>query len=121
MTSFSVDSLINSSLVDVFCKYASNFTTYLSSAVGFISFSDSPKVTSETFLYAFGNLHDFLSFDEFQLKLLKGFVFLFIFNLFLIYFFWRIYGKRICERFMKPGKDCDSDFFYLLNYDTYFI
>lgn len=49
---------------------------------------------------------NFFSFDEFQLKLLKGFFFILICNIFLIFFTWKIYGKRICNRFMKTGKFC---------------
>lgn len=89
--------------MDVFCKYASNITNYITSAVGLLTLSDTHKVSSQTFLSAYENLYDYLSFDEFQVKLLKGFLFLLSCNVLLIWVSWKIYGKRICERFMKPA------------------
>ncbi|XP_017773529.1 PREDICTED: uncharacterized protein LOC108560478 isoform X2 [Nicrophorus vespilloides] len=51
----------------------------------------------------FENLPNYLQFDEFQLTLLKGFSLTLIITLFLIYASWRVFGKNICERFMKPA------------------
>lgn len=48
-------------------------------------------------------------FNEFQLLLLKTFLIILLFTLLLIFISWRVYGKRISERFMKPGEsiyDC---------------
>lgn len=43
-------------------------------------------------------------FNEFQFLLLKTFTLIFLFTLLLIFISWRVYGKRISERFMKPGE-----------------
>lgn len=43
-------------------------------------------------------------FNEFQYLLLKTFFLILLFTLLLIFISWRVYGTRISERFMKPGK-----------------
>lgn len=43
-------------------------------------------------------------FNEFQFLLLKTFSLILLFTLLLIFISWRVYGRRISERFMKPGK-----------------
>lgn len=43
-------------------------------------------------------------FNEFQFLLLKTFFLILLFTLLLIVISWRVYGKRISERFMRPGK-----------------
>lgn len=45
-----------------------------------------------------------IEFDGFQIKLLKGLLLILFSNVILIYFTWRIYGKRISNRFMKTGE-----------------
>ncbi|KAI8423718.1 hypothetical protein MSG28_012749 [Choristoneura fumiferana] len=42
-------------------------------------------------------------FNEFQFLLLKTFLIILLFTLLLIFISWRVYGKRISERFMKPA------------------
>lgn len=42
-------------------------------------------------------------FNEFQLLLLKTFFLILLFTLLLIFISWRVYGKRISERFIKPA------------------
>ncbi|KAG7296597.1 hypothetical protein JYU34_020407 [Plutella xylostella] len=42
-------------------------------------------------------------FNEFQFLLLKTFSTILLFTLLLIFVSWRVYGKRISERFMKPA------------------
>lgn len=44
------------------------------------------------------------SFDDFQLKLLKVFLAILFGNIVFIFIAWYIYGHRISERFLKPGK-----------------
>lgn len=46
---------------------------------------------------------DYFSFDELQIKLLKGFLFILFCNIALILFTWKVYGKKISNRFMKTG------------------
>lgn len=43
-------------------------------------------------------------FNEFQFLLLKTFLLILLFTFLLIFVSWRVYGKRISERFMKPGE-----------------
>lgn len=43
-------------------------------------------------------------FNEFQFLLLKTFFLILLFTFLLIFVSWRVYGKRISERFMKPGE-----------------
>lgn len=45
-------------------------------------------------------------FDEFQLKILKIFVGILLFNITLIFLLWNIYKDRIHERFIKPASSC---------------
>ncbi|CAK9796062.1 hypothetical protein ANTQUA_LOCUS604 [Anthophora quadrimaculata] len=60
------------------------------------------------------SFHEFialLTFDDFQLQLLKVFLFTFISAVALIFIAWHIYGPRISEQFMEPKsipKDLDS-------------
>lgn len=42
------------------------------------------------------------SYDEFQVTLLKVFLFILAFNLVSIYIAWKLYGKNIYDTFMKP-------------------
>ena len=56
--------------------------------------------------------HEFvalLAFDDFQLQLLKIFLFTFISTVALIFITWHIYGPRISEQFMEP-KSVSEDF-----------
>lgn len=45
-----------------------------------------------------------LAFDDFQLQLLKIFLFIFVSTVALIFIAWHIYGPRISEQFMEPSK-----------------
>jgi len=46
----------------------------------------------------------YLSFNEFQYKILKYLSAAIIFNILCIIFTWKIYGGRISSRFLKTGK-----------------
>ncbi|PSN29380.1 hypothetical protein C0J52_28401 [Blattella germanica] len=52
----------------------------------------------------YGSVINWLAFDDFQIKLLKGFLFILCANVCLIYMSLKVYGKRISEKFMRPGK-----------------
>lgn len=52
---------------------------------------------------SFNEFVAFLSFDDFQLQLLKIFLIALVSNIALIYVAWHIYGTRITERFMKQS------------------
>ena len=42
-------------------------------------------------------------FDDFQLKILKIFLGILLFNITLIFVLWNVYKDRIHEKFIKPG------------------
>ncbi|XP_062532766.1 uncharacterized protein LOC134198725 [Bombyx mori] len=51
----------------------------------------------------YGELAEAFYFNEFQILLLKTFLLILFITLLLICLSWRVYGKRISERFMKPA------------------
>lgn len=64
-----------------------------------------PKsIVNFTELSFYDELAEVLYFNEFQFLLLKTFFLILLFTLLLIFISWRVYGKRISERFMKPGE-----------------
>lgn len=68
-------------------------------------------VLQQKLTHYFHECADLLSFDDFQLQLLKVFSFTFISTVALIFIAWHIYGPRISEQFMEPNpvsEDCDS-------------
>lgn len=62
------------------------------------SFVSFPEITY------YEEIAEVLFFNEFQVLLLKTFGIILLFTLVLIFISWQVYGKRISERFMKPGK-----------------
>lgn len=63
-----------------------------------------PKsIVNFTELSFYDELAEVLYFNEFQFLLLKTFFLILLFTLLLIFISWRVYGKRISERFMKPA------------------
>ena len=60
---------------------------------------------------------DLVAFDDFQLQLLKVFLFTFVSTVALIFIAWYIYGPRISEQFMKPSKKIHI--FILMRIRTY--
>lgn len=98
MNSLFVENILNSSYADVLKVYYSSLSAYIINTVVSLSGEQSKSV-----LTVLENLPESFSYDEFQWKLLKGFSLVLIINLLLIFVAWRIFGKRICERFMKPG------------------
>lgn len=105
MTSFSIDSIINSS-VDGFNTLLTNVTAVFTNFLSLIITQENTITYADGVLSIYKNFLQFLYFDEFQLKLLKAFLIILLLNVVLIYISWRVYGKRICERFMKPGMMC---------------
>lgn len=68
--------------------------------------NDVPVVDDETslrFRESLDELIALLSFDEFQLQLLKIFLLTFACSVALIFVAWHVYGSRITEQFMKAG------------------
>lgn len=99
MTPFSYSNIINTSLVDALTNYWDNLSSYLTDLVVAINNKQSISLT-----LALENLPYSIHFSNFQWKLLKGFSLILLINLLLICIAWRVFGKNICERFMKPGK-----------------
>lgn len=54
-----------------------------------------------------------LTFDDFQLQLLKIFLFTFVSTVALIFIAWHIYGARISEHFMEQSKRIHDFCFHL--------
>lgn len=52
----------------------------------------------------FNDFIGLVAFDDFQLQLLKVFLFTFISTVALIFIVWHIYGPRISEQFMETSK-----------------
>lgn len=105
MTALSTDSVFNTTLFDEVIRHISECSSLVydlfASAVSLISAEDSTKLPAAAI---YDQLSQLLSFDESQVKLLKTFLFVQLFTLFLIFLSWKVYGKRISERFMTPGE-----------------
>ena len=56
---------------------------------------------------------DLIAFDDFQLQLLKIFLFTFVSTVALIFIVWYIYGPRISEQFMEASKKIIFSFWYI--------
>lgn len=52
--------------------------------------------------FGFSTVEEWFAADEFEGRILKGFLLILIINLFLVFMSWKIYGPRIVDRFMKP-------------------
>lgn len=85
---------------------------FIESCVSSLPIENFPKSIEKLSFY-----DDFVEvfwFNEFQFLLLKTFLLILLFTLLLIFISWRVYGKRISERFMKPGKNFVTTFKYLI-------
>ncbi|XP_011705825.1 PREDICTED: uncharacterized protein LOC105462080 [Wasmannia auropunctata] len=95
-------------------KCVLNLLSLLSTTFGLtFNFSDIVILDDETSSRLREFLHELialLSFDDFQLQLLKVFLLTFLSSVALIFVAWHIYGSRITEQFMKTGaaEDCNS-------------
>lgn len=92
-----LEQISNSSFVDTVKIYCNDLSAYIINTVSYLSGYQNSNV-----LTSLENLPESFC-DEFQWKLLKGFSCALLINCILICIAWRIFGKRICERFMKPG------------------
>ncbi|KAI4494696.1 hypothetical protein M0804_000897 [Polistes exclamans] len=94
-------------LEDTINKLTSYLTNFLPSNFG-LTFDSTNTVIfgNESFLRFsefFQELISLLSFDEFQLQLLKIFLFILTSTIALICIAWHVYGLRISEQFMNPS------------------
>lgn len=104
MTPSGEDTPSNLSVVDIIYLYFNRLLGIfgLTSNASFNLWND--DISVKLFLDKYEDLIFWLSFDDFQLKLLKGFLVILFVIWILILFAWKVYGCRICLRFMKPGK-----------------
>ncbi|XP_024868712.1 uncharacterized protein LOC112452627 [Temnothorax curvispinosus] len=95
-------------------KCVLNLLSLLSTTFGLtFNFGDIVVLDDETSLKLrefFHELVALLSFDDFQLQLLKVFLLTLVGSVTLIFVAWHVYGSRITEQFMKTGasEDCNS-------------
>lgn len=95
---------VNSSFIDLVWYYMNELSNLVLGALGLTS-NVAVDSWSANFLVAYyESVVRWLAFDEFQIKLLKGLLFILCANICLIYMSWKVYGKRISEKFMRPGK-----------------
>ncbi|KAK2585181.1 hypothetical protein KPH14_008679 [Odynerus spinipes] len=94
-------------LGDTVNKLTCYLTDFLSSTFGLTLDSSSTVIFgNEPFKKFFEFLQELvalLSFDEFQLQLLKIFLFILTSTIALICIVWHVYGLRISEQFMNPS------------------
>lgn len=83
-------------------SFARDFFESCVSSLPAASFPKSIVDLSELSFYE--EITEIFYFNEFQYLLLKTFFLILLFTLLLILISWRVYGKRISERFMKPGE-----------------
>lgn len=104
MTPTAENASLNSSIIDLIWYYVYELSNWVLGVLGLTS-NIAVDSWSANFLGDFNaSVINWLAFDEFQIKLLKGFLFILCANICLIYMSWKIYGKRISEKFMRPGK-----------------
>lgn len=96
MISFLLDIFENSPLSETIKIYWNNILSLISSTQVLITENHSVSTFYE-------NLPVSLSFDEFQCKLVKGFSIILLINILLTCLAWKVYGKRVSDRFMKPS------------------
>lgn len=80
-------------------SFAFNKTREILTAVYGISGQNLHVFADEAFHYVDSA---FLDFNSFQLKILKVFLAVLLFNVILIIFLWNVYKDRIHERFIQP-------------------
>lgn len=99
MNSFSLGGIFNSSLAESVKAYCTDLSSHILHSVFYYTESQTKNI-----LTTIENFPQVFHCDEFQWKLLKVFTATLFLNLVLILIAWKIFGKSICERFMKPGK-----------------
>lgn len=78
---------------------------FFESCISSLPIDNFPKsIVNLSELTFYEELAEVFYFNEFQFLLLKTFSLILLFTLLLIFISWRVYGKRISERFMKPGE-----------------
>jgi hypothetical protein len=104
MTPTAENASVTSSFIDLMWYYVFELSNLVLDALGLTSTIPAESWSTHFVFDLYESAISWLAFDEFQIKLLKGFLFILCANIFLIYMSWKIYGKRISEKFMRPGK-----------------
>lgn len=91
----------NSSLLNLICLSLEQLLGAVQDTFHALTFSGTSDPVEESHVHV--DFFDYFSFDELQIKLLKGFLFILFCNIILILFTWKIYGKRISNCFMRTG------------------
>lgn len=110
MTSNVEDQLDSSSIWNLLYFYCNQlyFTVLsnlsLTSKFNFTICNSLKEISSFEVLPFINYLVTLIPYDEFQLELLKLFCAIILTNTCLLIIVWKVYGKHICQRFMKPGK-----------------
>lgn len=98
---------------------------FIESSISALPIENFPKsVVNLSELSFYEEIASVFYFNEFQFLLLKTFLLILLFTLLLIFISWRVYGKRISERFMKPGELMSNRFAYFcdlgIDINTYY-
>lgn len=104
MTPTAENASLNSSIIDLIWYYVYELSNWVLGVLGLTSNIAVDSWSAYFLGDCYSSVINWLAFDEFQIKLLKGFLFILCANICLIYMSWKIYGKRISEKFMRPGK-----------------
>jgi hypothetical protein len=104
MTPTAETASLTSSFVDLLWYYVYELSNLVLGALGLTSNIAADSWSADFVVAYYESVVRWLAFDEFQIKLLKGLLFILCANIFLIYMSWKVYGKRISEKFMRPGK-----------------
>lgn len=111
MTPIAEEQLDCSSFFEVLCFYVYTLSNIILHHLGLTSNESfgvdldvNDELQSTKVAFCFSDIEIWLSFDEFQFKILKAFSLILLTNIILIYFSWKTYGLQICQRFMKPGR-----------------
>lgn len=104
MTPTAENASLNSSVIDLIWYYVYELSNWVLGVLGLTSNIPIDSWSAYFLGDCYVSIINWLAFDEFQIKLLKGFLFILCANICLIYMSWKIYGKRISEKFMRPGK-----------------
>ncbi|KAG8232571.1 hypothetical protein J437_LFUL012947 [Ladona fulva] len=102
MTSINDGIFSNSTLLDLVYQYVNEYSIILLQLLGYASENVIEKSHTNCLIRYYEDLSQWFAFDEFQLKLLKGFGLILSANIIFICISWKVYGKRISERFMRP-------------------
>lgn len=104
MISTAESASVISSFIDLVWHYMYELSNLVLGALGLASNVAVDSWSANLLVVYYESFVRWLAFDEFQIKLLKGLLFILCANICLIYMSWKVYGKRISEKFMRPGK-----------------